>query len=60
MKDDLTDRMAESFKANGMPVALKVSHLSSLASVNGGRADRVVHCVWKSWGGIAVLGPSGY
>jgi proline dehydrogenase len=25
MKDDLTDRMAATFEANGMPVALKVS-----------------------------------
>jgi hypothetical protein len=26
MKDDLTDKMAESYQNNGMPIALKVSH----------------------------------
>jgi len=25
MKDDLTDKMAESYQNNGMPIALKVS-----------------------------------
>jgi hypothetical protein len=29
MKDDLTDRMASTFEANGMPVALKVSERAS-------------------------------
>lgn len=27
MKDDLTDKMAESYQNNGMPIALKVSLL---------------------------------
>ena len=27
MKDDLTDKMAESYQNNGMPIALKVSRL---------------------------------
>jgi len=27
MKDDLTDKMAESYQNNGMPIALKVSSL---------------------------------
>ena len=29
MKDDLTDKMAESYQNNGMPIALKVSSLFS-------------------------------
>lgn len=30
MKDDLTDKMAESYQNNGMPIALKVCFLLSL------------------------------
>lgn len=32
MKDDLTDKMAESYQNNGMPIALKVSHHSLFPS----------------------------
>lgn len=34
MKDDLTDKMSESFEPNGMPIALKVSPDSLTGAVS--------------------------
>jgi hypothetical protein len=67
MKDDLTDRMAATFEANGMPVALKVSERATSTTsttfttlCKKAAADQgfslLVHRLWELVRGHAILG----
>jgi hypothetical protein len=70
MKDDLTDRMAATFEANGMPVALKVSDRTTSAMSTSSTllckrpaADQgvslPVHRLWELVRGDALPGQEG-
>lgn len=56
MKDDLTDKMSESFEPNGMPIALKVVRLSLHLRARVANAYEAVYRLRQLGRGAAVLG----